>query len=103
VPQPRCARRCKAKWRDAMTLHASLMHRHHAAGMFSLGSLAAFSSSVTQLGFGAPRPVQRVRAVGNQAAPSAAPIAQSTAPHGGEGGVAPGRILPRGSLLDLSV
>jgi hypothetical protein len=74
------------------------------AGMLSPGSLSAFSSGAAQPGFGAPRPVQRVRAVAEQPAQLAAPMAQVAAPaRTSEGGMAPNRILPRGSLLDLSV
>jgi hypothetical protein len=46
--------------------------------------------------------VQRVRAVTQQSPQSAAPTA-SASPRAGDGGAAPNRILPRGSLLDLSV
>jgi hypothetical protein len=71
--------------------------------MISNGSLSAFSASVAQSGIGpvnALPPAQRIRA---QAPPqsngvSAAPGARPTPPP-----VQPGQILPRGSLLDLSV
>jgi hypothetical protein len=46
--------------------------------------------------------VQRVRAVTQQPAQSAAPTANAS-PRAGDGGATPSRILPRGSLLDLSV
>jgi hypothetical protein len=48
------------------------------------------------------RPVQRVRAVVAQPAQPAAPVATAS-PRNGEGDTTPNRILPRGSLLDLSV
>jgi hypothetical protein len=71
--------------------------------MISNGSLAAFSASIAQSGIGsvnASQPVQRIRA---QAPPqsngvTASPGARPTPPP-----VQPGQILPRGSLLDLSV
>jgi len=70
--------------------------------MLSTGSLAAFSSSVTQAGLG---PVQPARASGGLTL-KAAPQSQSSAPSlsgGALGTPSPGRILPRGSVLDLSV
>ncbi|HXA22696.1 MAG TPA: hypothetical protein VNW90_10370 [Acetobacteraceae bacterium] len=70
--------------------------------MLSPASLAAFSTSPTQSGSGAMRPVQRVRAVVAQPAQPAAPVATAS-PRNGEGDTTPNRILPRGSLLDLSV
>ena len=48
------------------------------------------------------RPVQRVRAVLAQPIQPAAPAATAS-PRTGDGDATPNRILPRGSLLDLSV
>jgi hypothetical protein len=70
--------------------------------MLSTNSLAAFSSSVTQAGFGQ---VQPARAAGGQTLQTA-PQTQSSAPSssgGAQGTPSPGRIMPRGSVLDLSV
>ncbi len=72
--------------------------------MISNGSLSAFSASVAQSGIGplnASQPVQRIRA---QAPPQSNGV--SASPGGGRPTpppVPPGQILPRGSLLDLSV
>jgi len=77
-------------------MHATILR------MISTGSLAAFSASVAQAGFGQ---VQQVRATGGSTLQTAPP-AQSSSPasQAGSFGTAPnGRILPRGSLLDLSV
>ena len=76
------------------------------ARMLSPTSLPAFSSGPTPAGSLPTRPVQRVRAIAPQAAQeSARPSASLSAasPRGGEDGTTPNRILPRGSLLDLSV
>ncbi len=79
--------------------------------MLSTNSLAAFSASVAQTslssrpamspaaGASGTGPVTRVRATGMQGQPQPAP--QKLAP--AEGSAPPGRTLPRGSLLDLSV
>ena len=72
-------------------------------GMLAPGSLAAFSSGVALAGFGHPRPVQGVRAVRGAEEQRAAPVAPGRQPALGSGEGTPGRILPRGSLLDLSV
>jgi hypothetical protein len=66
--------------------------------MISTGSLAAFSASVASAGFGQ---VQQARSVGGPTLQTAPP-AQSSAP-ASLGAPSSGRILPRGSLLDLSV
>jgi len=72
--------------------------------MLSTGSLSAFSASVTQAGFGQ---VQQARASSVQAVQSAPQPSSSGSPNGSPGMLlgAPssGRILPRGSLIDLSV
>jgi hypothetical protein len=70
--------------------------------MLSTGSLAAFSASVAQAGFGQ---VQPARAVDGPTLQTATPP-QSSAPASpgiSLGTPSSGRILPRGSLLDLSV
>jgi hypothetical protein len=72
------------------------------ARMLSPDSLTAFSTGPSQAHSGATRPVQRVRAVAAQRAQPAAPVATAS-PRTGEGDTTPNRILPRGSLLDLSV
>jgi len=66
--------------------------------MLSTGSLAAFSASVAPAGFGQ---VQPARAAGGPTLQTAPPP-QSSAPSS-LGTPSSGRILPRGSLLDLSV
>ena len=72
--------------------------------MISNGSLSAFSASVVQNGIGAVQPstpVQRIRAQ--------SPPPQANGMNGSAAGrpmpppVQPGQVLPRGSLLDLSV
>jgi hypothetical protein len=70
--------------------------------MLSTGSLTAFSTSVAQAGLGQ---IQPARAVGGQTL-QAAPTSQSSSsggPAGSLGTPPSGRVLPRGSLLDLSV
>jgi hypothetical protein len=70
--------------------------------MLSTGSLTAFSTSVAQAGLGQ---IQPARAVGGQMQ-QAAPTPQSASPGSpgnSLGTPSSGRILPRGSLLDLSV
>jgi hypothetical protein len=72
--------------------------------MLSPTTLAAFSAGVTQTGLGQSGLVHRVRAAGAQQPQSASPTAPATStPTGRDGDAAPGRVLPRGSLLDLSV
>jgi hypothetical protein len=73
--------------------------------MLSSGSLSAFSASVAASSLGQARPVQQVRGASAQPQSSSASSSQA-APQQGAGaatGTLPGRILPRGSLLDLSV
>jgi hypothetical protein len=70
--------------------------------MLTPTSMSAFSSGVSQAGFGQVNPVQRTRLLPGQQTPPATampppPSVASTA------GVPPGQKLPRGSLLDLSV
>jgi hypothetical protein len=72
------------------------------ARMLSPTSLAAFSSAPVLAGSGAVRSVQRARAVAPQPTQPAAPMA-SASPRASEGDTTSNRILPRGSLLDLSV
>jgi hypothetical protein len=74
-----------------------------ADGMLSPASIAAFSTGPAQAGAAPTRPVQRVRSVGGQPAQPTAPVAGGTPKTGEAGTAAPSRILPRGSLLDLSV
>jgi hypothetical protein len=68
--------------------------------MLSPTSLSVFSSGPAPAGSVAARPVQRVRAVAQQPAQPAAPTAAASVRNGD---ATPNRILPRGSLLDLSV
>ena len=73
--------------------------------MLSSGSLSAFSASVTASSLGQARRVHPVRGASAQPQ-SSAPSSSQAAPSQGGGtgaGALPGRILPRGSLLDLSV
>jgi hypothetical protein len=71
--------------------------------MLSTGSLAAFTASVAQPGLGQ---IQPARASGGQTV-QAAPASPQSSSNGAPGvllGTPPsGRVLPRGSLLDLSV
>jgi hypothetical protein len=72
--------------------------------MLSLSSLSAFSTGVAHAALGRPNPVQRVRSTD---APTTQPAvtarSSTTTPAGVEGAGTPNRVLPRGSLLDLSV
>jgi hypothetical protein len=71
--------------------------------MISTGSLSAFSASATNGALGrvaAAVPVQRVRA---QASPAPTGVAAAPGGRSAPPQVQPGQILPRGSLLDLSV
>jgi len=77
-------------------MHVTILH------MLSTGSLSAFSASVTQAGFGQIQPARASGGPTLQTAPqsqSAAPMSPSVP----VGTPSSGRILPRGSLLDLSV
>jgi hypothetical protein len=73
--------------------------------MIAAGSLSAFSTAVTPVGPAHRTPVPPVTPVRTTAAQSTA--AQALAPQSSGGRqsppASPGRILPRGSLLDLSV
>jgi hypothetical protein len=72
--------------------------------MLSLSSLSAFSSGVSQAALGLVNPMQRVRSTDVPTTqPAVTARSSATAPAGGEGAGAPNRVLPRGSLLDLSV
>ena len=71
--------------------------------MLSPASIAAFSTGPAQAGAGPMSPVQRVRSVTGHSAQPTAPAPGGTPRAGEAGAPAPGRILPRGSLLDLSV
>ncbi len=71
--------------------------------MISSSSLAAFSQSNAISSASRPSAVRQVRSLGTDSPAAPAPAqAQSKAPSGIPG-AAPGRIMPRGSLLDLSV
>ena len=70
--------------------------------MLSPASLAAFSSGALQPALGQAAPVQRVRSTAPQPVQPPAPQ-PSLAPPGRDGDAPPNRLLPRGSLLDLSV
>jgi hypothetical protein len=71
--------------------------------MISTGSLAAFTASVAQPGLGQVQPVRVAGVQPRQAAPPP-PQSSSSGSSGGVFGAPPsGRVLPRGSLLDLSV
>ncbi len=70
--------------------------------MLSTNSLAAFSANVTAPGSLDAPPVSRVRATGVQAQPQASPL-QKAPSTDTLSMPTPGRPMPRGSLLDLSV
>jgi hypothetical protein len=81
-----------------------LTRRRNHVRMLSPATLTAFSSGVAQSSFGRTGPVQHVRSVGAQPTQPAAPTAQpALASPSRTGDAEPGRPLPRGSLLDLSV
>jgi hypothetical protein len=72
--------------------------------MLSSGSLSAFSASVAASSLGQARGVHPVRGASAQPQSSAPSPQAAPSQGGGTGaGTLPGRILPRGSLLDLSV
>jgi hypothetical protein len=74
------------------------------ARMLSPITLSAFSTGIAQSGLGQSGPVHRVRGVGTQLPQSASPTGPAAlAPSARDGEATPGRPLPRGSLLDLSV
>lgn len=72
--------------------------------MISNGSLAAFSASASN-GRIVPQPPTRPPDIVKARVPASPPSrGQSAAPtNGGQPAPAPGQIVPRGSLLDLSV
>jgi hypothetical protein len=81
-----------------------LTPRVHHSRMLSLSSLSAFSSSVAQAALGGANPVQRVRSSESPATqPALVARSPATVPAGAEGAGPANRVLPRGSLLDLSV
>jgi hypothetical protein len=83
-----------------MSIQTILMRRRDSACMLSPATLAAFSTGAAQSVFGQANPVHRVRSVGAQAQPvTPAPLT----PPARDSDATPGRPLPRGSLLDLSV
>ncbi len=69
--------------------------------MISPHSLSAFSASIANGGIAAAGPVQKARSQ-QPPAPGPAPAPQSTGPAPGTPRQ-PGQLLPRGSLLDLTV
>ncbi len=77
--------------------------------MLSSNSLSAFSASLAQgginpsSGINAPSGVSRVRAVELGAQSTVAPAPKLVQPDTGGTGAPPSRLLPRGSLLDMSV
>jgi hypothetical protein len=84
-----------------MSIQPMLMRRRDNASMLSPATLAAFSAGAAQSGFGPANPVHRVRSVAAQPAQPATPAPLTPPVRDGE--ATPGRTLPRGSLLDLSV
>ncbi len=78
-----------------------LMPRRDNACMLSPATLAAFSTGAAQSVFGQANPVRRVRSVGAQPTQPVTPAPLT--PPARDGEATPGRPLPRGSLLDLSV
>lgn len=70
--------------------------------MISTNSLAAFSANIATQGVGNAGPISRVRSPGVQAPSQAAPPPKLTLPDPSSGPPS-GPILPRGSLLNLSV
>jgi hypothetical protein len=80
-----------------------LTRQRESARMLSPASLTAFSTGAAQAALGQMGAVHRVRAVGAQQPQPITPGASSTAAQPSRDNDAPGRPLPRGSLLDLSV
>ncbi|HEY6441405.1 MAG TPA: hypothetical protein VIY55_15380 [Acetobacteraceae bacterium] len=79
------------------------MGLRYRVGMSSSTALAALSAGVVP-SFAGAGPVQRVRALEAQPSrPTAQTMPAIAAQPGRDGDPAQGRILPRGSLLDLSV
>lgn len=71
--------------------------------MLSTGSLAAFTASVAQPGLGQVQPAHAVGVQTRQAAPPPPQSSSAGSPGGALATPPSGRVLPRGSLLDLSV
>jgi hypothetical protein len=78
-----------------------LTRRRDDAGMLSPASLTALSVGAAQSGFAQAGPFYRARARPLQPASPAVPATTSPAREGDA--PQPNRLLPRGSLLDLSV
>ena len=91
--------------RNGLSVQAMLTRRRDHACMLSPATLAAFSTGMAQPGFGQTSSVHRVRCGRYPAA--AARIADGTSDPSRhparDGDATPSRLLPRGSLLDLSV
>jgi len=72
--------------------------------MLSPGSIAALSLGLPRVASAQADPLQRVRSVaGSSVQPNPPSAAAATAPATRDAPSTPNRILPRGSLLDLSV
>jgi len=72
--------------------------------MLSPSSLSNVPAGIAQSGMAQARPVQSIRALTTVQSQSASPTTPLAAvPSGRDGGGSSNRILPRGSLLDLSV
>jgi hypothetical protein len=72
--------------------------------MLSPSTLSNVPAGVAQSGMGQARPVQSIRALATIQSQSASPTTPlAVAPSARDGGGTSNRILPRGSLLDLSV
>ena len=73
--------------------------------MISNGSLSAFSASVAQNGIGALQATPQLQRIRSQAPAQSSGMnaAPAGSPRPAPPQVQPGQILPRGSLLDLSV
>jgi hypothetical protein len=84
-----------------MSIQAMLMRGRDNSSMLSPATLAVFSAGAAQSGFGQANPVHRMRSVGAPPAQPATPAPLT--PPARDGEATPGRPLPRGSLLDLSV
>jgi hypothetical protein len=104
-PVPRRRRHARdLSHRNGLSVQAMSIFWSDHACMLSPATLSAFSTGIAQSGFGQTGPVHRVRGVGTQLPQSASPAAPAIlAPSARDGDATPGRPLPRGSLLDLSV
>jgi len=71
--------------------------------MISNGSLSAFSASLANGGIGAARGVSPVQRVRSQAPAQQSGVNASPSVRQPPASAQPGQVLPRGSLLDLSV